>query len=253
MAETKIKGIIFDKDGTLYDYVQVWAPVINNAVKTIFISLNIEHSEKATLQLYEIIGIDSNYNIYKDGIVFNHHKVVRAFIKLLGFCINHKVNPFSFYKMMQKLLLRPADMIKEQLNSIDFKPVQELMDRLKENNIKIGIVTNDTTASSRVCFKMMGITDDIEFLRSKESNCKKKPNPEAIKQFCNTFNLKPEEVAVVGDATSDMDFGKNGNCGYLIGVMTGNKDKEGLIKHGANIIYDDIYQLNYDKKIFPQS
>ena len=67
MASTNIKGIIFDKDGTLYDYVQVWAPVINNAVKTIFISLNIEHSEKATSQLYEIIGIDNNYNIYKDG------------------------------------------------------------------------------------------------------------------------------------------------------------------------------------------
>lgn len=251
MASTNIKGIIFDKDGTLYDYVQVWAPVINNAVKTIFISLNIEHSEKATSQLYEIIGIDNNYNIYKDGIVFNHHKVVRAFLKLLGFCFRYKVNPFSFYKMMQKLLLRPADMIKEQLDLIDFKPVQDLMERLKKNNIKIGIVTNDTTASARVCFKMMGITDDIEFLRSKESNCRKKPNPEAIKQFCNAFNLKPEEVAVVGDATSDMDFAKNGSCGYIIGLMTGNKDREGLIKHGAHIIYDDIKCLNNDKRIFP--
>lgn len=250
MEGTKIKGIIFDKDGTLYDYVQVWAPVIKNVIRTVFISLNIKDSKEAREHLYQIIGIDNEYNIYKDGIVFNHHKVVRAFFKLLGFCIKHRVNPFSFYLMMQKTLLRPADMIKEQLENIDFTPVQNLMDRIAENDIKIGVVTNDTTQSARACFKMMGITDDIEFLRSKESNCKKKPNPEAIKQFCTTFNLKPEEVCVVGDATSDMDFGKNGNCGYIVGLMTGSKDREGLAKHGADIIYDDITCLNNDNRIF---
>ena len=97
MEGTKIKGIIFDKDGTLYDYVQVWAPGIKNVIRTVFISLNIKDSKEAREHLYQIIGIDNEYNIYKDGIVFNHHKVVRAFFKLLGFCIKHRVNPFSFY------------------------------------------------------------------------------------------------------------------------------------------------------------
>lgn len=252
MAEGKIKGIILDKDGTLYDYVTVWAPVIRTTVRAILISLNIKNRDKAAQQLYEIIGIDNEYNIYKDGIVFNHHKVVRAFFKLFGFCMQHGVNPFSFYAIMQKALLRPADMIQGQLERIDFSHVRELMRKLEESNIRVGVVTNDTTASARSCLRMMGIIDDIEFLRSKESNCRKKPHPEAIRQFCSTFGLKPEEVCVVGDATSDMDFARNGECGYAVGLMTGSKDREGLEKHGADVIYDDITALLTDKRLFPE-
>ena len=47
MMEGTIKGIILDKDGTLYDYVSVWAPVIKTTVRTILISLNIKDSGKA--------------------------------------------------------------------------------------------------------------------------------------------------------------------------------------------------------------
>ncbi len=251
MMEGTIKGIILDKDGTLYDYVSVWAPVIKTTVRTILISLNIKDSGKAAEQLYEIIGIDNEYHIYKDGIVFNHHKVFRAFCRLFGFCMRHCVNPFSFYAIMQKALLRPDDMIRDQLENMDFSPIRKLMEKLGENGIRIGVVTNDTTASARSCFRMMGITDDIEFLRSKESNCRKKPNGEAVRQFCATFGLKPSEVCVVGDATSDMDFAHNGGCGYAVGLLTGSRDREGLEKHGADVIYDDITALIHDKKLFP--
>ena len=89
--EGTIKGIILDKDGTLYDYVSVWAPVIKTTVRTILISLNIKDSGKAAEQLYEIIGIDNEYHIYKDGIVFNHHKVFRAFCRLFGFCMRASI------------------------------------------------------------------------------------------------------------------------------------------------------------------
>ena len=76
MEGTKIKGIIFDKDGTLYDYVQVWAPVIKNVIRTVFISLNIKDSKEAREHLYQIIGIDNEYNILKD---IKHDNIIKVY------------------------------------------------------------------------------------------------------------------------------------------------------------------------------
>ena len=54
-----IKGVIFDKDGTLYNYSQVWGPVVKDYVDTILKTFSVRNEKKARQEIFEIIGVDS--------------------------------------------------------------------------------------------------------------------------------------------------------------------------------------------------
>ena len=74
-----IKGVIFDKDGTLYNYSQVWGPVVKDYVDTILKTFSVRNEKKARQEIFEIIGVDNRGNHYPDGLLFNHDKIARIF------------------------------------------------------------------------------------------------------------------------------------------------------------------------------
>ena len=114
----------------------------------------------------------------------------------------------------------------------------------------IGIVTSDTTSSTELFLERMEITSYVSFLRTKDSPTHKKPNPEAIREFCAQFSLESSEVAVIGDTVVDMEFGRAGKAGYCIAVLTGSGDKEGL-SAVADAVYPGIRNILSDPILFP--
>ena len=60
--------------------------------------------------------------------------------------------------------------------------------------------------------------------------------------FCETVKLNPRNVAVVGDNLQDLEMGKRGGAGQLIGVLSGNSSLMELKKQADHII-DDISYL----------
>ena len=74
-----IKGVIFDKDGTLYNYSQVWGPVVKDYVDTILKTFSVRNEKKARQEIFEIIGVDNRGNHYPDGLLFNHDKIEQVY------------------------------------------------------------------------------------------------------------------------------------------------------------------------------
>lgn len=253
MGDKKIKGVIFDKDGTLFNYAAVWGPVAGRAADMILRTFNIASSkrEEVKTELFRILGIDDEGHTYPDGILFNHERRVAAFFKLLSYCLKHRINPYTFKKILFSFLKDPAEGIVHELERMDFSSVQSLFCKLESHGIKIAVVTNDTTVSAKTCLKYMGIDSRISFLRTKESNCRRKPDAEAIRQFCAHFGFSPDEVAVVGDTVADMKFAANGNAAYKIALLSGSGDEETLSSM-SDQVYPDITYLENDKKLFPE-
>ena len=207
--------------------------------------------EKVREELFKIIGIDDKGHTFPDGIVFNHERKVRAAWKLLCYCMKYGINPYKFQKILFAILRDPADGIIPELKKMDFTQVRELFSALIAKGITIGVVTNDTTVSAKTCLKCIGIENDVSFLRTKESNCRRKPNSEAIRQFSLTFGIPANEMAVVGDAPADMKFARNGKVAYKIALLTGNGDEKSLSSL-ADVVYPDITYLKNDKILFPE-
>ena len=231
-----IKGVIFDKDGTLYNYSQVWGPVVKDYVDTILKTFSVRNEKKARQEIFEIIGVDNRGNHYPDGLLFNHDKIARIFFRILNFCMRNTISPFKLWTIL-----------KPMLNGQSAKLIQEL----SEKGIIIGLVTNDITSNTKAFLDISKTDQYVRFLRTKESNCKRKPHTESIKQFEALYGLKSDEICIVGDSIVDMEYAKASHAGYIVAVMTGYGRRDTLEKY-ADVIYDDIRELVTDPVLFPE-
>ena len=67
-----------------------------------------------------------------------------------------------------------------------------------------------------------------------------------IEDFKRKFGINSDEIMVVGDTNTDMQFAKNGGA-LAVGVLSGVGEKEEL-KESADFIIADVGQLMYNWK-----
>ena len=112
-------------------------------------------------------------------------------------------------------------------------------------------MTNDITSNTKAFLDISKTDQYVRFLRTKESNCKRKPHTESIKQFEALYGLKSDEICIVGDSIVDMEYAKASHAGYIVAVMTGYGKRDTLERY-ADVIYDDIKDLVSDPVLFPE-
>ena len=127
----------------------------------------------------------------------------------------------------QKQIVRLFEKIAtdSQMQFQTFTDLPELFQQLRKRQIRIGIATTDTIASTRHCLRKLQIEDLIDYVGADDGVARPKPDPDMFETFCKAYGLEPEEVAVVGDTYNDMRFAKN--CkGKAVGVLSGVSRKE---------------------------
>ncbi|WP_320127967.1 HAD-IA family hydrolase [uncultured Sphaerochaeta sp.] len=243
-----LKGIIFDKDGTLFDYAQVWGEVLVESISEAFITLGKPEKESAKIAMLRMLGIDHEGKVIPKGLVFTHKKVT-IILRFILFCLRYRINALKAFKAYQDNVRNSEPLIKEKLNTMDFSIQQELFRLLKQKEYHIGIITSDTTSSTHLFLSMMGLKDQIDFISARDSGYKRKPNADSFQVFCSLFGLDNRQVAVVGDTGTDMKFAKNCKAGYRIALLSGSNNKK-LLEKKSDVLYDDISGLLTDKRLF---
>ena len=243
-----LRGIIFDKDGTLFNYAQVWAEVLGEAINQAFEAMGKSEQTPAKIAMLKLMGIDTEGNCIPKGLVFTHkkHLIVKRF---LLYCLRYKIKPFKAFKVYLENVKNSEILIEEKLKTLDFSVQQELFCCLKSKGYHIGVITSDTTSSTRIFLNLMGIGEMVDFLSARDSQYKKKPHPQAFEAFCSRFSLAPEQVALVGDTQTDMKLAHNAKAGYTIALLSGSNDAKNLNRL-SDVVYDDISSLIHDTKLF---
>ena len=247
-----IRGIILDKDGTLFDYGEVWGPVLSEAIEKGMKKLRVpdEKREQCIDDFCRTVGVDRAGRTYPDGIIFSHDKLFRATLRILGLTFRYHLSPWMVWKIVKRILTHEDLRLSEHLAGMDFTDVCRTVKALAERGYILGIVTTDTENSTSLFLSRMGIAEYISFLRTKDSATHPKPNPEAIREFCKEYNLESSEVAVIGDTVVDMEFGVLGKVGYKVAVLTGSGDKERLTEE-ADVVYPSLKDIISDPILFP--
>ncbi len=249
ITKEPMQGIIFDKDGTLFDYRQIWGDSLTRVVRHVITAIGREDDTKLHDELLDILGFPPAGGINPNGLLFGH-SLLRKGLRSSRFIIRHRVNPFRIYKPYKEQMQIARQQVCDVLRTTDFTHVQELFKRLKDNGYKIGIVTTDSQDSCRSFVELMGLTDMVDFMAGKGSGLGRKPNPKAMRVFSKDTGIKPQHIVMVGDSSGDMLFGKRGHAGYIVAVLTGSKDIPVLQQH-ADAIYPTVDGLNQDPVVFP--
>ncbi len=199
-----IKAVLFDVDGTIIplDYV------VEGIKKT---SKKMGLKELTKEEIYsKIVGhtlTERLKNIYKNLT----DKDVEKFRKI-------------YHEEYKKIIEKP------------FPNTISTIKKLKQMNLKIGIVTTksretatEALKESKIPFEALVTSSDVENI---------KPSPEPVLKACKKLGVKPEEAVMIGDHIFDMQSAKNAGA-TAIGVTTGASTRQELEKE-ADYVIDEI-------------
>lgn len=213
-----IKGIVFDLDGTLADSVIDIAESMNLVLK------------EQNIPVHEIAA-------YKQFAGNGLKKLVkRALPEDLreGECYTKNLN-----RMLE--IYGENCINKTKL----FPGVADLLDQLKDKNIKIAVFSNKDDNLTQKVVKVLLSNWDVAFVSGISSTVDRKPNPQGALLAADKMGLSPNEMMFVGDSGVDMETAKNaGMTG--VGVLWGFRSAEELKANGAKAIINEATDLiNY--------
>lgn len=218
-----LKGLLFDKDGTLFDFAATW-------------------NTWALGVMHELSGGDQD--------------CIRAMARATRYDLeNRRYLPDS--PVIAGTNREAAELLLSQLPGRDLAEVERilseaaaraplvpatplvpLLDGLRDRGLALGVMTNDSEFSARAQLRKAGVEDYFPFLAGFDSGHGSKPDPDPLLAFARHAGLRPRQVAMIGDSTHDLIAGRAAGM-FCVGVLTGVAPAEELTPY-AHIILPDI-------------
>ena len=222
----QIRGIIFDKDGTLFDFQSTWSPWMVNLLQVLC-----GDNKECIRQKGSLLGFD-----------FDNRSFLPESLFIAG-------TPDQFFDQLQNQFLEwPENDLKkvvaettEATEQIEVVPLGPVLAQLRKDEYVLGLATNDDEKDAKRHLGEKDLLKYFDFLAGFNSGYRSKPDPEMLLAFCHKTQLLPNETAMVGDSTSDLLAGKRVGM-FTVGVLSGVAKSEALTPH-ANLIIKDIGDL----------
>ena len=221
-----IKGIIFDKDGTLFDFDATWGGWSRG-----FIAAEANGDPVLTAKLADVLGYDLAASAFHpDSVVIAQttDNVADVLLPLLP-------------GTDKTALLARMDARAILATQVEVTPLIPLFATLKSRKLKLGIATNDTEVPARAHLKVAGVEQMFDFIAGFDSGFGGKPAPGQLLAFTAAMGLNPRDCAMVGDSLHDLHAARAAGM-IAIGVLTGMAD-EATLDQAADVVLTSIADL----------
>ncbi len=227
----RIDAVLFDKDGTLFDFQKSWGALGAQVVETL------SSGDRAlALRLAEIAGYDLDAGRYRAGapiVAGAVREVAEAWAALL---------PAWQPPALETWLNDQAVAISARGLPPATDDLPGLLDRLRAGGLALGVATHDAALSAKAHLMRAGAADRVDFIAGYDSGHGLKPGPGMLRAFCAAVAVAPDRVAVVGDSLHDLGMARSGGAAAAIGVLTGPADADHLGPH-ADLVLPSIAAL----------
>lgn len=225
----KFKGILFDKDGTLFDFQKTW-----NSWSAEMIEHFSAGDPGQRRAIAETVGYDLvRQEFYPDSIV------IAGTNRQVAECVT-KVVPRYSVEEVEEFLMQSS--LTAQVS--EAAPLIPFFQRLKQNGLKLGVMTNDTEAGARVHLASVGALELLDFVAGFDSGFGAKPAPGPLLAFVKAMGLSQDQAVMVGDSTHDLIAGRAAGM-HTIGVLTGLAQGSELAPYADSILPDISHIPDY--------
>lgn len=222
MDLTSIQAILFDKDGTLFDFQKSWSP-------------------------WAIAVIDR--------LAQDDANVAKAVAEVLGFdVLQGRFLPDSFAvsstpeEQIERLMpifprLSADDILTQMMSKMDVAvpvPVRDLTKALQifqTRHIKMGVVTNDFEQIARDHLRQAGVHSAFDVVIGFDSGFGGKPAPDGCVAAAQALGVDPAHTVMVGDSLHDLHAGRAAGM-RTIGVLTGTASLPDLEPWADSVVRD---------------
>lgn len=230
MTETRvIRGILFDKDGTLLDYAKSWLPV-NRELAAFAAAGDADLAD----HLLRETGMDPETgHVVPDSLLAagNTREICEGLIKA-----GARRDFEEMVTHMDGLFASAAS------RAVPVTDLKAYFERLHGKGYKLGIASSDNERSIRHTAERFGFAHLVHYIVGYDSGHGSKPEPGMVLGFSAATGIDVSEIAVVGDNNHDLHMGQRAGAGLKVGVLTGTGSRESLSAASDHCL-NDITEL----------
>ncbi len=219
-----VRGILFDKDGTLFDFQSTWS---SWAEKVIAAHGRADPDREALIA--EAIGFDV---------------VARAFLpESIVIASPFDVTAHAVHTVVggdRDLLLSDLDALARSTPQAEVAGLQATLAHLAKD-YALGVATNDSEGSTMTHLRDAGVVGHFSFIAGSDSGYGSKPAPGQLLGFAEATGLPPESILMVGDSTHDLEAASAAGM-RRVAVLTGVASSDDLRPH-SDVVLPDITHL----------
>lgn len=206
-----VRGILFDKDGTLIDFRATWTPAYLGVAAEIAARLG--GGAELAARLLRRLGYDpASDRFAEDSPLLWETNAAIARLWSATPEVDGRLDV--------------AAIVERHFTDLDRYPPQPVGDlpgllaRLRARGLRLGVATMDGTAVAAATLARLGIADRFAFLAGADAGHGEKPGAGMALAFCAACGLEPGEVMVVGDTVADLGMARRAGCA-AVAVRTG--------------------------------
>lgn len=217
-----IDGVIFDKDGTLFDFRRSWGGWAQTLLR------QIADDEAHAQALAAAIG----YDLTAQAFAFDSPVIAGTATEVAAALLT-QLPGWTAGQVEARINAAAA-----QAEMVPAVPLRPLLQDLRARGLRIGLATNDTEAPARAHLAAHDLTDLFDFISGYDSGHGAKPGPGMCLAFAQATGLDPARIAMVGDSLHDLHAGRAAGM-VCVAVLTGVALEPDLAPH-ADVVLPDI-------------
>lgn len=220
-----IDAVIFDKDGTLFDFRSSWGVWVENLMDEL--STDPNHAA--------ILGRVLGYDI-ATGQFSPTSPVVAMTTPEIAAIVAPHVPGFALSELATLM-----DQLAQKAPMVPAVDLAAVLGALRARRLILGVATNDTEAAALAHLTGAGVLGAFDFVAGCDSGWGGKPAPGQLMAFAAKTGFAPHRVAMVGDSLHDLHAARAAGM-HAVAVLTGVANAASLAPH-ADVVLDDIAAL----------
>lgn len=217
-----VAGVIFDKDGTLFDFSatwDVWAAGVLGELAAGDAALLFRLAEAARFDLAR-----GGFHADSPVIAGTHRETAELLAGTL---------PGADLDALERdLAIRAA-----AAPLCPAVPLDRTLDRLRDRGLRLSVMTNDSEATARAHLRSARVLDRFDRVTGFDSGFGGKPGPEPLWACADAMGLAPAACVMVGDSTHDLRAGRAAGM-RCVGVLTGPAGADDLAPLADAVLAD---------------
>ena len=200
-----VRGLLFDKDGTLFDFHLSWSSWIAGLIETLSGGHDDHRSRIAASLEYDL----ENKRFFPGALS------IAGTVKEQATALSPALPHWSTDAIEAYLVRAAAD-----VEMVPAVPLAPLLGEFRAAGLRVGLATNDAESAARKHLEGAEIIDKFDYIAGYDSGYGAKPDPGMCTGFARAHDLDPAACVMIGDSAHDLVAGRAAGM-VTVAVLTG--------------------------------